>query len=266
MISTLSPGAVALFPFESPIFAAKTTLMIFFHYQLAFTLLLSQCFAQLCSSEIGPSYSGFKVVQIDRFSLYPLSKTHQVLLCHCVHGQLRHSKRFDLDSSSIFKTSLCFLDNDPLSPKQFAPQPGLGTTFTSLLSVPNQNNTWLGFFPETKPKDDSQNVCYRLARRNLYSRLSLNIYVPHTYIGGFYECKGLQEQCPVDNFSMIAPLVADDPTNHWYFFESNLVGFVRYTQFLKTASQLETNVLFKSFLMESWEQLVDINESYTLRV
>lgn len=252
-----------MYPFSQP----YSSLMNSFHLYLALTLLLSKCLANMCSSEIGLSYSGFKVVQVDQFSLFPPSRTHQMLLCHCVNGQIRHSKRFDLDSTSIFKSPLCFLNTD-LQPrsKQFPSKTNLDSTLSSLFGTKNPNNTWLNFVPATNSEIPPPNVCYWLARRNLYARLNLNIYVPHTFLGGFYQCKGSQKECRVDKYSISAPLVADDPRKHRYTFEKSSIRFARYTNFLKTASQLEKSVIEMTFSWDSWEKEVKINENYTLRV
>lgn len=247
------------------------------NFYLIGTLLVSKALAlaHVCSSDLGLSYTGYKVLLVDLFSFYSPSRTHHVMVCHCVNGRLRRSKQFDLNTKDVFRSDLCLLNDEQslLPPEALSSKsPGVSSnsapavkavvaSISSLFGL-RMNGTWLtSFFPVTESDTLTPELCYKIARRKRYAWLGVNFFIPYTFVGGFYQCQGTKDTCNPKRFSLVAPLIADDSRVHWNTLEKYRV--VRYTQFLKTASELEKNILYSQALFGSWANQVDINENYT---
>ncbi|KAK6455166.1 uncharacterized protein RJT20DRAFT_146257 [Scheffersomyces xylosifermentans] len=143
--------------------------------------------------------------------------------------------------------------------------------------------------PQSSIEWEARNlVCYKLARRKKYAKRDITFYMPHTFVGGLYECPVSAEQrkklfqqfgneeflrkfdfeCDSSVARPISPLIASDSTQQWFetnfhdIFNPSLVQTIPY---LSTASTLNFRFATSStsdMNMDTWATKLDANENY----
>ncbi|EMG46176.1 hypothetical protein G210_3589 [Candida maltosa Xu316] len=135
-------------------------------------------------------------------------------------------------------------------------------------------------------------VCYKMARRKKYAKRKIDFFMPHTFVGGLFECilpsdlkkqifhqftssdfvvQQIQIQCDPNLSRPISPLIAEDSTTQW--FENKLhnvinPGIIQTIPYLTTSTPLnlrfstsETPDMFR----DSWATKIEVNENYVYR-
>lgn len=212
--------------------------------------------AQICFSEWG-SYSGLKFVYVDRLSVYPLGRTHELMIANCTRGKLVNTKSFDLGEqrNNVFRESFCFGEDPQPEERNNSPVflPALSLLSKQLAQLNSSGLiNYFHFIPT--PQQKVTPVCYRLARRRVYAMLNLRVFVPHTFLGAVFQCSGEPGTCKSKDYTAAESLVADDPLRYWYSMETSRFSVVHYTPFMKTRPLTSSDTL----KMEK----VDINEHY----
>lgn len=224
--------------------------------------------SQFCSS-LG-DFSGFRVFQVDSVSLYPLKRTHHIMLCKCKNGKISRLKSFEIDSTgSFFNHELCFETNDPKvstfgtqslnKPTTLALAPIFGKKLANLFKYGN---------PNSRDSIDTEIVrpirtCYKLARRRLYASLNLRFFLPITFVGNIFACETRNSgTCHIDQFENVGILIADDPRGHWYGSSLNPTTFNHFTPCLRTPTKWENKTHFSLILGQLTRLEVNVEEMY----
>lgn len=152
------------------------------------------------------------------------------------------------------------------------------------------NQDLLSRDPQSSLEWESRNlVCYKMARRKKYAKRRISFYMPHTFVGGLFECyvpPNIKKQifqeftsldllahlfdfkCDPQLSRPIFPLIAEDSTSQW--FENKLYnifnpGIVQTIPYLTTLtplnlrfSSLETSDMYK----DTWATKIEVNEDY----
>ncbi|EER32354.1 conserved hypothetical protein [Candida tropicalis MYA-3404] len=147
--------------------------------------------------------------------------------------------------------------------------------------------------PQSSLEWESRNlVCYKMARRKKYAKRKIDFFMPHTFVGGLFECilpmdlkrqifhqftssdfviQQIRIECDPNLSRPISPLIAEDSTTQW--FENKLhnvvnPGIIQTIPYLTTSTPLnlrfstsETPDMFR----DSWATKIEVNENYIYR-
>ncbi|KAI5953289.1 hypothetical protein KGF54_002660 [Candida jiufengensis] len=149
--------------------------------------------------------------------------------------------------------------------------------------------------------ENSNLVCYKLSRRKKYAKRKISFFMPHTFVGGIFECLISSEmkqllfknflnefqnnqinsifliqnsthqnffKCDSNLSRPIAPLIAEDSTNQWFINKIlNVLNphVIQNIPYLTTTTPL--NLRFSMFetsdmYKDSWANKIEINEDY----
>lgn len=246
---------------------------------------------RLCASNTLVPFSGFKVHLQYRWELYHVSVSKQLRLSHCRHGKVVSTTVVPLAyGSNLWINSFCFVKN--VAPAfSVASGSSILETLGSMVGHKLEQLTKEAYLLFTKgggvlldnPTLDSKHLqCFKMARRKKYAKSTIDVFVPHSYIGGLYACgidtdllsdtsrpqdivSPLQILCNESLSIPIAPLISDDGTKQWIKFTKSLLQpvIVQNIPFLKSPSPF--NPLFSISDMPSgkWAAELKVNEDYS---
>lgn len=249
----------------------------------------------LCASKNSMvPFSGFKVHIQYRWELYHLSVSKQLRLSHCCHGKVVSTTVIPLaHGSNLWNSSFCFVK--PIVPTlAIASGTSILDTLGSIVGHKLEQLTKETYFlfakdvilqadPDKTTLDTTPKhiQCFKMARRKKYAKSTIDVFVPHSYIGGLYACginsdqlsqtfnpmklvSPLQIMCNESLSIPMTPLIADDSTKQWVKFTKSLLKpvIVQNIPFLKSPSPF--NPLFSASDMPSgkWAAELKVNEDY----
>lgn len=249
---------------------------------------------KLCSNslELIP-FSGYKVHLQYVWDIYDMLVAKQLRFSHCHHGNPLSSTVVPLnDTKSIWNSTFC------LPAPQTLLQSLLGswsTSFDSLigwtkprrkdrLSPPElgQDKTSTTEKKHLLERASSRLQCFKMARRKKYARSKLDIFVPHSFVGGLYACgittgrNDMNQFQPTDILRPIdmycdellsfplAPLIADFNTKQWFRFLKSVLNpiITQSVPFLKTASRFHLLSSSRETPRGQWSTQLKVNEDY----
>ncbi|CAN6654728.1 hypothetical protein TRVA0_027S01332 [Trichomonascus vanleenenianus] len=106
----------------------------------------------------------------------------------------------------------------------------------------------------------SDTVCYRAVRRKKYALRLMSLYVPHTLVGGLFQCPA-RERCTNENARPILPLLADSISQQWIELH-RLRQVVQRVPYLYTPNFIDPRYPHRPEKEYEWSRVLDVNEEY----